>query len=63
MSKHLNLNFGLAYGVAIQELRLLTRAVFVVDKKGTLRYAQIVPEVTNAVDFDAALAAVKALKA
>lgn len=63
LSDHLNLNFGLAYGVAIQELRLLTRAVFVVDKKGVLRYAQIVPEVSNPVDFDAALAAVAKVKA
>lgn len=63
LSDHLNLNFGLAYGVAIQELRLLSRAVFVVDKEGKIRYAQIVPEVTNAVDFDAALAAVSAVKA
>lgn len=63
LSDHLNLNFGLAYGVAIQELRLLTRAVFVIDKNGKVTYAQVVPEVTNEVDFDAALSAVAALKA
>lgn len=63
LSDHLNLNFGLAYGVAIQELRLLTRAVFVINKKGQICYVQIVPEVTNPVDFDAALAAVSAVKA
>lgn len=63
LSDHLNLNFGLGYGVAIQELRLLTRAVFVIDKQGKISYAQIVPEVTNPVDFDAALAAVSLAKA
>lgn len=63
LSDHLNLNFGLAYGVAIQELRLLTRAVFVVDKEGKITYIQIVPEVSDPVDFDAALAAVSTLKA
>lgn len=63
LSDHLNLNFGLAYGVAIQELRLLTRAVFVVNKSGKVTYAQIVPEVRNPVDFDAALAAVASARA
>ncbi|MCK9912410.1 thiol peroxidase, partial [Microbacteriaceae bacterium K1510] len=31
LSDHRDLSFGLAYGVAIKELRLLSRAVFVVD--------------------------------
>ncbi len=59
LSDHRDLSFGLAYGVAIKELRLLTRAVFVVNEEGVLVYKQIVPEVTDAVDFDAALAAVR----
>ena len=59
LSDHLNLNFGLAYGVAIKELRLLARGVFVLDKNHKVVYTQIVPEMTNSVDFDAALAAVK----
>lgn len=59
LSDHLNLNFGLGYGVAIKELRLLTRAVFVVNRQHKISYMEIVPEVTDAVNFDAALAAVK----
>ena len=51
--------FGTAYGVLIDELKLLTRAIFVVDPSGTLVYKEIVPEVTNHPDYDAALAAVK----
>ncbi len=61
LSDHYDLSFGLAYGVVIKELRLLTRSIFVVDKKGVLTYCEIVPEVTHEVDFDAALAAAKAV--
>lgn len=59
LSDHLDLSFGMAYGVVIKELRLLTRSIFVVDKKGVLAYAEIVPEVTHEVDFDAALTAAR----
>ena len=37
-SDHRDAAFGQAYGVLIKELRLLARAVFVVDQAGTLRY-------------------------
>ena len=61
LSDHFELSFGLAYGVAIKELRLLTRSIFVVDKNGILTYCEIVPEVTHEVDFTAALNAAKAV--
>jgi len=61
LSDHYELSFGLAYGVAIKELRLLTRSIFVVDKNGILTYCEIVPEVTHEVDFTAALNAAKAV--
>lgn len=61
LSDHFDLSFGLAYGVVIKELRLLTRSIFIVDKNGVLTYCEIVPEVTHEVDFDAALAAAKAV--
>ncbi|MDR1947642.1 MAG: thiol peroxidase [Desulfovibrio sp.] len=60
LSDHYDLSFGLAYGVAIKELRLLARAVFVVNGKGVLTYQEIVPEVTHEVNFAAALAAAEA---
>lgn len=60
LSDHRDLSFGIAYGVVIKELRLLTRAIFVVDRAGTVTYTQVVPEVGNEVDFTAALAAAKA---
>lgn len=55
-------DFGKKYGVLIGPLRLLARAVFVVDKGGVLRYTQLVPEVTSEPDYAAVLEAVKAAK-
>ena len=60
LSDHYELSFGMAYGVVIKELRLLTRAIFVVNKAGMITHSQIVPEVSTEVNFDAVLAAVKA---
>ncbi|MDL2316238.1 thiol peroxidase [Desulfovibrio sp. OttesenSCG-928-A18] len=60
LSDHYELSFGLAYGLVIKELRLLTRAVLVVDAKGRISYCEIVPEVTDEVNFDAVLAAARA---
>ena len=59
LSDHKEAAFGLAYGVLIKELRLLTRAVFVVDRKGVVRYVELVREITHEPDYDAALTAVK----
>ena len=53
--------FGDKYGFLIDELKLLARGVVVVDKEGTIQYVEYVPEVTNEVNFDAALEAVKKL--
>ncbi len=61
LSDHRDMSFGDAYGTHIKELRLEARAVFVVDAAGVIQYVEYVPEVTNAPDYDAALAAVKAL--
>ena len=41
LSDHRDLSFGEAYGVAIQELRLLARAVFVVDSNDTSNICRI----------------------
>ena len=61
LSDHREASFGSAYGVLIKELRLLARAVFVVDREGVLRYDEIVGEITHEPDYDAALEAVKRL--
>ncbi|MFW5857629.1 MAG: thiol peroxidase [Planctomycetota bacterium] len=60
LSDHARADFGEAYGVLIEGLRLLTRTIFVVDPKGTIRYREIVSEITNQPDFDAALEAARA---
>lgn len=56
-------SFGHNWGVLIEglPLPLLSRAVFVVDKNGTITYAEYVPEVASHPNYDAALAAVKAV--
>jgi thiol peroxidase len=56
-------SFGQNYGVLIEglPLALLSRAVFVVDKNGTITYAEYVPEVGAHPNYDAALAALKAI--
>ena len=59
LSDHREASFGKAYGLLVKELRLLARAVLVVDKKGVIRYLQLVPELTNEPDYEPALAAVK----
>ncbi len=59
LSDHRNGEFGNAFGVLIKELRLLARAVFVVDAKGIIRYIQVVDELTNEPNYEAALQAVK----
>ena len=61
LSDHRDAAFGTAYGVLIKELRLLARAVFVVDRDGDVRYVQLVNEVTDEPDYEAALAAVRKL--
>lgn len=62
LSDHRDLSFGKAYGVAIEELRLLTRAVFVVDSSDTVTYVEYVSEATNHPDYDAAIQAAKEAK-
>lgn len=61
VSDHRDLSFGEAYGVHIQELRLLTRAVFVVDQNNKVVYVEYVPEATDHPNYDAAIEAVKTL--
>jgi thioredoxin-dependent peroxiredoxin len=57
LSDHREASFGLGYGVLIKELRLLARAVFVVDKSGIVTFTELVHEVADEPDYDAVLAA------
>jgi thiol peroxidase len=50
---------GMNFGVLIKDLRLLARAIFIVDKQGKVVYKQIVKEITNEPDYEAVLAAIR----
>ena len=59
LSDYKERSFGKDYGLLIDELRLLARAIVIVAPDGTVAYTQLVAEVANEPDYDAALAAVK----
>jgi len=61
LSDHKDASFGAAYGVLIKELRLLARAVFVVDRKGVIQHIEIVKELTQEPNYEAALKAARKL--
>jgi len=61
LSDHREAAFGLAYGVLLKELRLLARAVFVVDRQGVVRYTQLVKEIATEPDYREVLDDVKRL--
>ncbi len=59
VSDHRDGSFGEAYGTLIKDLRIHSRAIFVVDKTNKIRHAEYVKEVGDHPNFDAALAAAK----
>ena len=59
LSDHRDVSFGQAYGVLIKDLRLLARAIFVLDTKGKIQYIQLVKEITTEPDYNSVLEAVK----
>ena len=63
LSDYWDASFGKAYGVLIPELRLLSRAIFIVDGNDIVRYVEYVPEVVQQPDYDTAIAVLKELTA
>ncbi|MFA5164331.1 MAG: thiol peroxidase [Candidatus Omnitrophota bacterium] len=59
VSDHRDASFGLNYGLLIKELRLLARSIIIVDKEDIVRYIQVVGELTNPPDYEAALKALQ----
>ena len=55
LSDHAGASFGENWGTLIKELRLLTRAVFVVDKDGKVEYVEYLKEITEEPNYEAAL--------
>lgn len=58
-SDYYDRNFGQAFGMLIEELKLLARGVFVLDKNGNVVHAETVPEVTQEPNYENALGALK----
>lgn len=58
LSDHKTGSFGEAYGTLIKELRIHSRAIFVVDPDNRIKYVEYVPEVGSHPNYEAVLAAV-----
>ncbi len=61
VSDHKSASFGSNYGTLIKELRIESRAIFVVDPSNKITHAEYVKEVAEHPDYEAALSAVKAI--
>jgi thiol peroxidase len=61
LSDHRDASFGQNWGVLMKEMRLLARAVFIVDKDDVIQYIEIVPEVTDHPDYESAIKALEKL--
>lgn len=53
--------FGEAYGVLMEELKLLNRSIFVLDRDNKIAYVEYLEQNTEHPNYDAALDAAKAL--
>ena len=61
LSDYWDRNFGHAWGMLIEELRILARGTFVLDASGKVVYAETVPEMTTEPNYTASLEALKKL--
>lgn len=59
LSDYREASFGKAYGVLIENLRLHSRAIFIIDREGIVRYAEYVPEVAQPPDYEKAISALR----
>jgi thiol peroxidase len=59
LSDHRRTEFGKKYGTLVPNLRILSRAVFVVGPDDKIKYAEYVPEIAEHPNYDAVLAAAK----
>ena len=60
-SDYMDRAFGRDWGVLIDELKILARAVFVLDAQGVVRHAEVVKEVASEPDYAVALTALRKL--
>ncbi|MFY9725895.1 MAG: thiol peroxidase [Bryobacteraceae bacterium] len=59
LSDHKDASFGSHYGTLIKELRIESRAIFVIDRNNRVRHAEYVKEVADHPDYEAALLAAR----
>jgi thioredoxin-dependent peroxiredoxin len=59
LSDHKDGSFGSHYGTLIKELRIESRAIFVLDQKNQIRHAEYVKEVADHPSYEAALSAAR----
>jgi thioredoxin-dependent peroxiredoxin len=59
LSDYVGAEFGRAYGILIKELRLLARAVFIIDGHARVQYVQLVKELTHEPDYNEVILALK----
>jgi thiol peroxidase len=60
LSDHLSADFGIQYGCLIKDVRVLRRAVFVIDRQGKVAYAAYMPALGEEPDYVQVLAAARA---
>jgi thiol peroxidase len=63
LSDHREGSFGSNYGTLIKDLRIESRAIFVVDQQNKIRYVEYVKEVGDYPNYEAALSAAKSAAA
>ena len=63
LSDHRDASFGTHYGTLIKELRIESRAIFVLDRSNTVRHVEYVKEVADFPNYDAALSAARSASA
>src|SRR5271165_2418971 len=61
VSDHRNGSFGENYGTLIKDLRIHSRAIFVIDQEGTIRHVEYVKEVADHPNYESALAVARSL--
>ncbi|MBL4941686.1 MAG: thiol peroxidase [Colwellia sp.] len=52
-------NFGENYGLIIKDMGLLTRAIFIIDNQGKVKYKELVANISQHPDYESALKAVQ----
>ena len=63
LSDHREGSFGTAYGTLIKDMRIESRAIFVLDQHNKIRHVEYVKEVADFPNYEAALSAAKSAAA